>query len=427
MEKELFHLVEKGTSAVMAVREAARQLQEAGFEELSFQRGWGLTENGRYFVKHHDTTLFAFAIGAQADLRGAVRIGAAHTDFPCLRIKPNPDVSAGGYGQVNVEAYGGMILNTWLDRPLGISGRIALAGEDVMHPEMRYISVDRPFMVIPNLAIHMNREVNKGIELNKQTDMLPILGLLGEGAKEEKMLMDFLAEELQVKREDILDYELWAYCLEKPQRAGIKGELLLSPRLDNLTSVQALLTGLINSNPKKGLNLIALFDHEEIGSKTKQGADSMLLLSLLEKINDSLGKTPEQAREGLYDAFFLSLDVAHGLHPNQMGKMDPTNKPVLGRGLCIKEAASQSYATDCEAVAVAEQICRKGDIPYQKFVNRSDMAGGRTLGALASAILPVRRVDIGVPILAMHSAVETMGAADLEALADFATAYFQTI
>ena len=191
--------------------------------------------------------------------------------------------------------------------------------------------------------------------------------------------------------------------------------------------MQALLTGQINSNPKKGLNLIALFDHEEIGSKTKQGADSMLLLSLLEKINDSLGKTPEQAREGLYDAFFLSLDVAHGLHPNQMGKMDPTNKPVLGRGLCIKEAASQSYATDCEAVAVAEQICRKGDIPYQKFVNRSDMAGGRTLGALASAILPVRTVDIGVPILAMHSAVETMGAADLEALADFATAYFQTI
>lgn len=427
MERELFQLVEKGTSAVMVVQEAARQLQEAGFEELSFERGWGLSENGRYFVRHHDTTLFAFAIGAQAEFRDAVRIGAAHTDFPCLRIKPNPDVSAGGYGQVNVEVYGGMILNTWLDRPLGISGRVALMGEDVMHPRMRYISVDRPFMVIPNLAIHMNREVNKGVELNKQKDMLPILGLLGEGVKEEKMLMEFLAGELGVRQEDILDYELWAYCLEKPMRAGLKEELILSPRLDNLTSVQALLSGLIGSSPKKGLNLIALFDHEEIGSRTKQGAYSMLLLNLLEKINGSLGKSPEQAREAMYNAFFLSVDVAHGLHPNQMGKMDPTNRPVLGRGLCMKEAGSQSYATDCEAVAVVEQICRKWDIPYQKFVNRSDMAGGGTLGALASSILPVRTVDLGVPILAMHSAVETMGAADLKALGDLVAAYFKTV
>ena len=211
-EQKLFRLLEKGTSAVLVVREAERQLKEAGFEELQFNQTWGLSENGKYYVKHHDTTLFAFTTGEQAEPRNKIRIGAAHTDFPCLRIKPSPDVSAGGYGQVNTEVYGGAILNTWLDRPLSISGRVAVESKDVMHPDMRYLSVERPLFVIPNLAIHMNRDVNKGVELNKQTDMLPILGLLGE-EKEEHMLMKFLAEELKVAEEKILDYELWVYCM----------------------------------------------------------------------------------------------------------------------------------------------------------------------------------------------------------------------
>lgn len=423
--ERLFQLLEKGTSAVMVVQEAEAQLKEAGFEELHFNQTWGLTENGKYYMKHHDTTLFAFTIGERVDFRDTVRIGAAHTDFPCLRIKPNPDVAAAGYAQVNVEVYGGAILNTWLDRPLSISGRVAVQSSDVMHPKIHYISVERPLLAIPNLAIHMNREVNKGIELNKQTDMLPILGLLEEGLNENKMLMHFLAEELQVEPEEILDFELWVYCSEQPRYFGVQEEFILSPRLDNLTSVQALLTGLMESKRQEGLNVVALFDHEEIGSRTKQGAGSLLLLHLLEKINDSFGKTPTQTKESLYDAFFLSVDVAHGLHPNQMGKMDITNKPVLGRGLCIKEASSQAYATDCEAVAVVEQICRKENIPYQKFVNRSDMPGGGTLGSIASSILPVKTVDIGVPLLAMHSAVETMGRADMKALTDLIRAFFQ--
>lgn len=424
-EQRLFRLLEKGTSAVMVVQEAVSQLEEAGFEELRFDRQWGLTEHGKYYVKHHDTTLFAFTIGGHVGFQDAVRIGAAHTDFPCLRIKPNPDVSTEGYRQLNVEIYGAPILNTWLDRPLSISGRVAVQGTDVMHPKMHYLSVERPLLVIPNLAIHMNREVNKGVELNKQTDMLPILGLVGEEGKEDKVLLDFLSKELQVEKEDILDFELWIYCLEKPQYVGMQEELIFSPRLDNLTSVHALLEGLIHSSRGMGLNVMALFDHEEIGSRTKQGAGSVLLLNLLEKIYRSLGKTDVQMMESLYDAFFLSVDVAHGLHPNQMGKMDITNKPVLGGGICIKEACSQSYATDCEAVAVVEQICRKGKIPYQKFVNRSDMPGGGTLGAIASGLVPMRTADIGVPILAMHSAVETMGRADRKALTDLLTAFFQ--
>lgn len=421
-EESLFQLLERGTSAVMVVREAEARLRKAGFEELSFSQIWGLTEYGKYYVRHHDTTLFAFTVGKRlSSFRERLRIGAAHTDFPCLRIKPNPDVKAGGYAQVNVEVYGGAILNTWLDRPLSISGRVALAGEGIM-PKMREVSVERTLGVIPNLAIHMNREVNKGIELNKQKDLLPILGLADEG--QEKQFLSFLAKELETEPENILDYELWVYCRENPQYAGMEEELILSPRLDNLTSVEALLRGIIESKCEEGINVVALFDHEEVGSRTKQGAGSVLLSDVLKRILGALNRTPEQISASLYDAFLLSVDVAHGLHPNQMGKMDITNKPVLGKGLCIKEASSQSYVTDCEAVAFIEQICRKEQIPYQKFVNRSDIIGGGTLGAVAAGFLPVRAVDIGVPILAMHSAVETMGAADMQSLTDLIGAYF---
>lgn len=421
-DESLFRLLEKGTSAVMVVREAEERLLAAGFEELSFSEVWGLNDNGKYYVKHHDTTLFAFTFGDCMGFKKPIRIAAAHTDFPCLRIKPSPDVKAGGYAQINVEVYGGAILNTWLDRPLSISGRVALTSEDVMRPEMRYISVERTLGVIPNLAVHMNREVNKGIELNRQKDLLPILGLEKEG--EDAKILHFLAEELHTEPENILDYELWVYCREKPQYAGLCEELILSPRLDNLTSVEALLTGMIESEGGPGIHVIALFDHEEVGSRTKQGAGSMLLINLLQRILQALNRTPVQISANLYDAFLLSVDVAHGLHPNQMEKMDITNKPVLGKGLCIKEASSQSYATDCEAVAVVEQICRKAGIPYQKFVNRSDMQGGGTLGAIASSFLPVKTVDVGVPLLAMHSAVETMGTEDMKSLTDLIRAYF---
>lgn len=424
MAEKLLQLLKRGTSAVMVVKEAEEQLKEAGFEELHFSNTWGLTEGGKYYMKHHDTTLLAFTVAQQIDFKQGFRIAAAHTDFPCLRIKPNPDVVTNGYAQVNVEVYGGAILNTWLDRPLSISGRMAVKSDDVMHPNMHYISLEKPLMAIPNLAIHMNRDVNKGVELNRQTDMLPIAGLLEEEFNEKHAFLNFLAREEGVKAEDILDYELWVYCMQEPVALGMEEEFLLSPRLDNLTSVQALLTGLIEGKQERGINVIALFDHEEIGSRTKQGAGSMLLLDVLEKICDSFGKTIAQTKESLYESFLLSVDVAHGLHPNKAGKMDITNKPVLGRGLCIKEASSQSYATDCEAIAIVEQICQKAGISYQKFVNRSDMPGGGTLGAIASSILPIHTVDVGVPLLAMHSAVETMGRKDMESLTGLVKEYF---
>lgn len=423
--KILFDLIQKGVSPVQAVRACEDRLAEAGFDELKYDEKWELRKGGKYYVKHHSTTLFAFSVGEKWNETKSpqIRIAAAHTDFPCLRIKPSADVTASGYAQLNVEVYGGAILNTWLDRPLGVAGRVAVRGEKPFQPKVVEFVSDKNLLTIPNLAIHMNREVNKGVELNKQVDMLPILALLQEEEKEADYFLTFLAQELSVKKEDILDFELTVFCREEPQFVGLRDDFISAPRLDNLTSCAALVSGLIDAKRQEGINLIALFDHEEIGSRTKQGAGSILLHDMLLRILKLTGRE-DSAEADLYQSMILSVDVAHGVHPNQAGKMDITNKPVLGKGICIKESCAQSYATDCEAIAVIQQICETEEIPYQKFVNRSDMQGGGTLGSIASALLPVKTVDIGVPLLAMHSARELMGTADQQTLTALLKAYF---
>jgi len=417
----LFDLLEKGVSPAHAVTACEERLAEAGFEKIDYGTAWDLKAGGKYYINHYATTLFAFTLPTEWGKREpAIRIAAAHTDFPCLRIKPACDMKNNGYAQINIEVYGGAILNTWLDRPLGIAGRVAVRSEDVFHPEVRSF-LSKKNITIPNLAIHMNREVNKGVELNKQTELLPIAGLL-EDEKSGAYFMDFMAEELGVNKDDILDYELTIYCDEKPQFVGLKDEFISAPRLDNLNSCAALVSAVIASERTDGMNVIALFDHEEIGSRSKQGAASILLHDLIERILKEVGKEDEEA--AIYNSMILSADVAHGLHPNYAGKMDPTNKPVLGKGFCIKEACSQSYATDCEVVSIIEQICKVKDISYQKFVNRSDAMGGGTLGSIASALLPVKTVDVGIPLLAMHSAREMMAVKDQQNLVDLVTAYF---
>ena len=278
---------------------------------------------------------------------------------------------------------------------------------------------------IPNLEIHMNREVNKGVEINNQVDLMPILDMLSEEQKETKYFLSFLAQELGVEETDILDFELCVFLMEEPMYIGINDTMISAPRLDNQTSVSGIVSALIDGERAEGMNLIALFDHEEIGNTSKQGAASILLHDMTLRIMKNLGATDEDANRAMYNAMLLSVDVAHGLHPNKAGKMDITNKPVLGKGFCIKQAASQSYATDAEAIAILCQICDSKKIPYQKFVNRSDVRGGGTLGSVASTLLPVKTVDIGIPLLAMHSSRELMGAADMDALKDVVTAYFQ--
>ena len=417
--EKLLQLTEEGTSPFHVAASVERQLQESGFKKVQLGKNWKLEKGGRYYMAHHGTSLVAFTIGKNYRTGDAFRIAAAHTDFPGLRIKPTPDVKKAGYRQLNVEVYGGAILNTWLDRPLSASGRVALRSDDVFHPQMRLVDFKKPFLTIPNLAIHMNREVNKGVELNRQKDMLPVFGM--EASEE---FLTRLAEQLQVKKEDILEYELGLYNTDTGDYLGLSEEFISSPRLDNLTSVQAITTALLESGRDRGINVAAYFDHEEIGSRTKQGAGSTLLSAVLERILLSLDGNRDQFLEAYGDSMLLSVDVAHAIHPNYTEKHDPTNRDVLGKGVCIKEACSQSYATDSEAVAIVQQICESEEIPCQKFVNRSDSAGGSTLGSIASSILPIRTVDIGVPLLAMHSSRELMGTSDQESLVRLVQAFY---
>ena len=421
--EKLLQLVEEGTSPFHVTAGVERQLLEAGFRKLEFGRDWNLENGGKYYFIHNGSSLAAFTLGKKFVYGDSFRIAAAHTDFPGLRIKTRPEMKKEGYRQLNAEVYGGAILNTWLDRPLSAAGRVALRSEDVFHPEIRYVDFKKPFLTIPNLAIHINREVNKGVELNKQKDMLPVVGL-GEGKDDEAFFLDYLAGELRVEKEDILEYELGLYNTDTGDFLGMNDEFISSPRLDNLTSVQAVTTALLEGEREDGVNVAVFFDHEEIGSSTKQGAGSVFLSSVLERILLSFGRGREKFLETFSDSMLLSVDVGHALHPNYADKNDPTNKNILGKGICIKESSTQSYATDCEAVAVIQQICESQKIPFQKFVNRSDGTSGSTLGSIASAFLPVKTVDIGVPLLAMHSSRELMGTANQESLVRAVKAFY---
>ena len=423
-QQNLFQMLRAGVTPFMCVEECMRRLSEQGFEGLDYEDAWNLVPGGRYMVKHHGTALFAFTVGKEWKAGDMLRMAAAHTDYPCLRMKPNADFVTNGYAQINVEVYGGPILNTWLDRPLGVAGIVALRSDNPFKPNMVLYRCKKPIMTIPNLAIHMNREVNSGVELNKQTDMIPILDMLSEEQKDTKYFMAFLAKELGVEEKDILDFELSVFLMEEPMYIGIEDSFLSAPRIDNLSSVSALVSAIIDGERADGINLIALFDHEEIGSGTKQGAASIMLHDMTRRIMNNLGANMEETERTLYGAMLLSVDVAHGLHPNKVGKMDVTNKPVLGKGLCIKQACGQSYATDAETIGIFCQICDSKEIPYQRFVNRSDVVGGGTLGNLAARNFPVKTMDIGVPMLAMHSARELMGTKDIESLKDAVTAYF---
>lgn len=417
--KQLCKMLEKSVSPFHAVFEAVKQLDKAGFEELVPDGEWKLCNGKGYYVKVYESALIAFRIGEERKKGDMLRIEAAHTDWPCMKIKPCPE-KKGGYAQLNTEVYGGPILNTWLDRPLSIAGRVAVQGKHIFEPELMLVDFKRPVCVIPNLAIHMNRKVNEGVELNRQVDLLPLFG----GKKGENWFLELLAEELSVKAEDILDYDLNLYNMDKPVRVGADEDMLLSPRIDNITSVQASVSALIRSRRKDGISVIALFDNEEVGSKTKQGGDSLVLSLMLEKLYLALGGSREEYLNAVAGGMLLSVDVAHAIHPNHPEKCDITNQIFLNEGVALKLSGTQRYATDCQAIAIVEQLCRKNKISYKKFANRSDIPGGSTLGSLASSLLPMKTVDMGVPVLAMHSACETMGIKDYENLCRLMELFF---
>lgn len=420
--QDLLTFIAQSPSPFHAARASEGLLRDAGFAPLTWGQPWLLQPGKSYYTKVFGSSLFAFRIGEKSP-RG-LRIAAAHTDFPGFRVKPRAGEARDGYGMVNVEPYGGLILSSWLDRPLSLAGEIVLRGKDPFTPEPYLIDLARPILTIPRLAIHMNRDVNtQGEKLDRQTSLTPLASLLVK-EKDDDFFLTKLAREIGHAPDDILSYDLTLYAAEPGCTLGFDSELISAPRLDNLAGVRACLDGLVDSGAAKGIQLVALFDHEEVGSRTKQGAASSLLSQLLSAVYRGLELDSDDLLADTARGFLLSVDAAHALHPNYPDKADPTNRPRLGGGLAIKQAASQSYAGDAAAQAIVAELCRQHDIPCQTFANRSSIPGGATLGAIAAANLVMRGQDVGVPLLAMHAARETMAAADQEALTRLVRAFF---
>lgn len=411
---DLLNAINECTCSFTTVLYAKERLKKADFKELSLKdmAQWKIEKGDKVYINIYDSSLFAFTVGKDIKKDDMLRIVASHTDSPALYLKPNPEIRSRGYLKVNVEIYGGAILNTWLDRPLSMAGKLALKGNDIFNPETVIVDFKKKLFTIPNLAIHLNREINKGVELNRQIDMLPVCAVLEDKLNENNFFMEYIAKELNVKAEDILDYELYIYNAEDGCILGLDEEMISAPRLDNITSVEASLNAIIKSERSNGINGVILYDNEEIGSRSKQGADSQLLSMVLERLYDALGFKRADFLNAITNGFLLSADVSHALHPNHSEKADVTNINMLNKGTVIKRACSQTYGTDCQSIAVIEQICDTCNISYQKFASRSDVTTGSTLGSIANKYLPMRVVDIGVPVLAMHSARETMGLND---------------
>lgn len=422
----LLRYIQSCTSPYHTVDTSLQLLVDQGFTELSMEEPWNL-KVGDYVVNVYGTTLFAFHIGH--DHRHSLRIASAHTDFPSIRVKPNPITKVQGYTKLNVEMYGGLIQNTWLDRPLAAAGTVVLKGDTPYDVESVLVDTKRPIAIIPNLAIHMNRSVNEGVPLNKQKEMLPLLMMDGKNSKsvnptreqlEKEEQSDYdewialLASEVNCEASEILSFEIGLYPLVEGVEVGAQADFIVSPRLDNLTSCFGVLEGIVEAKTKdiEGIRCAILFDNEEVGSRTKQGGAGMLLPNLLDRVYRSLGLSEEDLAVDVAKGFMISADVAHGLHPNYVEKYDITNLPTLNGGVTLKLAASQSYAGDAKAFAIVKGLCEEAGATYQIFVNRSDSPGGSTVGSISSAMLPMRTMDIGLPLLAMHSAVETMGAHD---------------
>lgn len=425
ISKELLDFINKGTTPYHTVKEGKKILEEANFVELNIRDEWDLKFGGSYYVSLYETSLFAFSIGKGWDKGQNLRIGVAHTDCPGFRVKVSGEMISNGYLKLNTEIYGGPIINTWLDRPLSIAGRVAIKSEDCFHPKMKVFDIKKPVLTIPNLPIHINREINKGVELNKQIDTIPLFSMEGKETNKKEFLKEYIGEKLNIKPEDILDYDIYIYNAEKGTELGMKEEFISAPRLDNLTSVLALLKAIIKGRRNEGINLIALFDNEEVGSKSKQGGDSSILNLMIEKIYRGLAVNKgERLFETLADSLMISVDVAHALHPNRPEKFDPINHTKLNQGIVIKIDSNQKYTYDTEAVAIVQQLCEKAGVKYQKFVNRSDVRGGSTLGSIISSWIPMKTVDLGVPLLAMHSARETMGKIDQQYLERLLSTFF---
>lgn len=404
----LLEFLDKSPCNFFAVNTIKDELLSNGFTELKADEKWTLKKGEKYFVVKNDSAIFGFTIGNKPVSETGFKIIAAHSDSPCFRIKPNPEMKGDGVLRLNTEVYGGPILYTWFDRPLSLAGRVMVENPDnPLRPTTMLIDLKRPVMIIPHLAIHFNRTVNDGNKLSKQKDMLPIAAIINNEAEKEGYLLNKVAEELNIDKKHILDFDLLLYNHQKAEKAGFNNEFVCSGRIDDLSMAHAAMCALIDGTDSTNTKIMAIFDNEETGSGTKQGAASPVLANIMRRISASTDIDEEGFYQAIAKTFMISADNAHAAHPNYPEKYDPTNHPAMGGGPVIKINANCKYMTDANSSAVFISLCKSCGVPYQFFVNHSDNAGGSTLGNILTSQIDITGVDVGNPIWAMHSAMET--------------------
>lgn len=417
--KELFAFIEQSPSTFHVIANMKNMLGQQGFEELKESGNWNLKDGGSYYVTRNGSSLIAFKI-PKKDFKG-FHIMASHSDAPTFRIKEHGEMDVEKlYTKLNVEKYGGMLMAPWFDRPLSVAGRIVIKEENQIKTKL--VSVDRDLVMIPNLAIHMNREANDGYRYNPQKDMLP---LLGDGDAKESFLA-IIAQAAGVEEEEIIGCELSLYNRMKGTIWGAKEEFISSPRLDDLQCAFSSLKGFLKGGNSETVTVCAVFDNEEVGSGTKQGAASTFLKDTLQRVNFVLGRTKEDYLKALASGFMISADNGHAVHPNQPDKTDPTNRPRMNGGILIKHSVNQKYTTDAISAAMIRMICAQAKVPYQDYLNRSDILGGSTLGNISNMQVAINTADIGVAQLAMHSPYETGGVKDTYYLQKMAETFYRS-
>lgn len=413
--------MDASTCNFLAVQTICRELDAAGFMCVDARDRWNIKKGGKYYVVKNDSAVFAFIAGTESPADAGFRIISSHSDSPCFKIKPNCEMyGEGGVVSLNVEKYGGGIMYTWFDRPLSISGRVMTRGGDALHPRTIMVDLQKPVCTIPHLAIHFNREVNEGNRLSVQKDMKPVIGYFDSGRiseyrKHGGVVKCLVAAHLGIAPEDIIDYELCLYPMEKAILVGADGQYLQGGRIDDLSMAFASLEAMIQEchHDAAATRIMAVFDNEETGSGTKQGAHSPVLRSIMERICCNLSEGDSEVfYRSVANSFMISADDAHAWHPNYNDKYDPTNHPVIGGGPVVKINANCKYMTDADGAAVFRMLCEEAGVKCQYFVNHSDVAGGSTLGNILTGQLDLRGVDMGAAIWAMHSAAETAGVDD---------------
>ena len=417
--KGLFEFIEKSPSQFHVVANERQSFLDAGFVELSEAKEWKLELGKNYFVTRNGSSILAFRMPKKSV--NSYMIMASHSDSPSFRIKEQPEMKEGHYVKLNTEKYGGMLMAPWFDRPLSIAGRVIVRTKAGL--ETRLINFDRDLCMLPSLAIHMNREANDGYKYNAQKDLLPLVSM-----DENFNLKKLVAAELSVKEDDIIGSDLFLYNREPGKVWGADDEFISVRRLDDLQCSYSSMMGLLSAkNSETAVQVHVTFDNEEVGSGTNQGADSTFLYDAMVRINEAMGGSNSSLLTAIANSFMVSADNAHALHPNYPEKSDPTNKVYMNEGVVVKFNANQKYMTDGLAFGIFTEICKKAKVPYQTFVNRSDVAGGSTLGNISNAHVSINGVDIGLAQLAMHSPYETAGVKDTEYLLKISAKFYETV